>query len=284
MSNYRIPFAWGNTKFRDHLQYGIGNVVPKLFVNPDFTFANIMTLVWAIKTFTVTASVSSTGTFEDQAHTVYNYTIPNTSFSGTWTREWEDGFSVFHNVVDEQHLFGDPVHTIYGTPYSIQDQGFPSLNITSGLYGFLGGVINTSLYGPPRVNWSAGDNSLWVDVIGPSNPPLGLGPCDMGVQVASAPIPVTGGTTQVTLIASNIVPTPAGPTFGSFSFSMVGYTASGSLQGETHADGSSGFVILTQTNLGTFTVEATEYFPFQDSQGNPIYDTSTGVQLRDPFD
>ncbi len=41
--------------------------------------------------------------------------------------------------------------------------------------------------------------------------------------------------------------------------------------------------ISSSTFSGTFTIEPSEYWPYATKAGDPVYDTSTGAQLADPF-
>lgn len=289
MSAFRIPFAWGNTKFRDHVHHvlSLANLSPKRFMSPDFGLDNIMSLIWRVKTFAVTGSMGGTGVLQDSGGTHYPYTIPTTAFAATLTRQWEDNSSVFHDVADEQHLFGVFAANVYGSKFAVQDQGLVGLVVTAGPFVSIASPdFQQPVPSPgPGELWSATDDSLWIP------PPFynyvtmmgsGIGPILFGAQ-ASVIVVVSGGTTTVTLTASNETFTPAGPQFGSYGFSMEGYTAAGMLSGQAAGDASAGFTVISQSNTGSFTVEATEYLPFSDSQGNPIYDSSTGALLNDPF-
>lgn len=278
MSAYRIPFCWGNTKDRDHAHYFIYNnlISGGDNVNP-FTLDNVMSLLWRVKTFHVVASaLSVSGTVTRTSDmtvwsfgpTAYPFTLPNFFLKRKSGHTPSNDPTTFVLTTDEQHLF-DGFYTHGGTDYTINapthDRGFYT-DPYDGDFVYISTNEDPTSVPHGTIRWDATLKELWT---------VGVLPLNFTATPWVSLIN-DGSGRGVTVTAS-----VGGSDGGSSSFVMNGCSLTSELRGGGSPD--IGYTVDTLDFTGAIDCTASEYFPFNDSTGMPIYDTSTGALLNDPF-
>ncbi len=287
MSNFRIPFAWGNTKNRDHVQWVIDDNTPIVAPGHGGTFIldNMMNIVWRVKTFHVTGSFASAGSFTPVGGTPQPWSMSNT-LDVLWKRKYAgtSAGGVDFDVLDEQHLFGGFFdHRInrypISNPYDLHDLGF-GIHDNNPVSDHMDTPVFPDNPTVSGVYYSEPDTQLWflpVELFGfteyvylPFDYSFSqMFPDGMGGHFT--------GTMDIFFDRSQYPNSSP----GNLVFTMQGYTVTLALGSAYPFGTNSGFSVTSQS--ASVAITASEYFPFQDSQGNPVYDTVTGAQLHDPL-
>jgi hypothetical protein len=270
MSAYRVCYLRGNTRHRDHAHWIIDAATPIVEVSPVFDLTAMQVLIWRIKTFHITSPVSSSGTWTAP---VIGSTPEPWSLSHALDylqpRVYQPNATSFSvaDCVDERDLLGGR-YTHLPHLQLLHDKGFdyPSPGIT----------IESSF-----VNWSAIDERLWLP------PNFGAGfndqvPYNFSFSLTGHfPSAFYAPGFDVTMHVSFDQSQYPHLSPGNLTFAINGYTWSKPLGSDYTATSNFGFTVNAQS--AAVSVLASEYFPFKDSHGNPVYDSVSGAQLNDPF-
>jgi hypothetical protein len=304
---YRIPWIWGNSYGRDHVNYKIANnyayfTIPGVDerADPDFdTLEKIMTGLWRVKTFEIEWSYSASGTIDLFSHPIDEHTPWSFSFSGTGTvtrRYVQDPAPLiatsYATVDEERHLFGrfegggsfSPIQY----PPPLGSQGFAGVSLPStALAGDGGGfgIRNPWLPDTARLNWrTSGAGSPVLEVIARSVAFSGI-PAALEIPFQFQDVRDYHDPMDDAVIVTSGIRTQgqANPAveIGDATFDMIDVSISRKCYRYLSAVTNRGFTVDDAD--GDLSVTATEYFPFCDSNGDPIYDTASGALLRDPF-
>ena len=311
MSAFRIPYGVGNILGRDHSQWPtiVRSQIPDLTFTPDLTtydniwpvditLAQLMALSWRVKKWSlagtasaslsyanggsISASVSASipatdcvtlkfdpilgvvaATKElDLIGTLFSYGYRTSAYTslGNYTIGPVDGSGVFTPVVapwSSSYTDGSGTYT---------DSGNTSLGT-----GILG--LWPTLYDPVTKLFSPSFNDVGAfDINAHAAPVSGVAfvfglafrrsPITVASMIGPGALEAPGTFTVISHIAPDfVVPLQLG---WHLVFEGIGSTSSGS-------------------GSGAFTLEATEFWPYQNSLGQPVYDVTTGAQINDPF-
>lgn len=276
MTAFRVPFLVGNQHPRDHTSSGFSDAFPG--EDPHINLASIMAIAWRVREFTFSGSFSGSAT-----QNMHLSASPST----TWTTAYAFSATVSPTIL--------PVR------FNLPAFSGPAVNEIDMTFAYNGWARDGSNVQPVA-------NGTWsMDTAG--NPPL-RGPTHLSGSFARGVgliISAIGDyDTNPGVIAAPFIP-DLSCNNSDGSGSLVHWLISADLTGGsgfftidpviapsfhtpmrltvTGGTVSPGEVQDSFSGSGTcsFSAVASRFWPFANSNGDPIYDETTGAQLRDPF-
>jgi hypothetical protein len=255
MAAFRLPWIIGNTKFQDNIGPSIfpGGATPTGPVG--LTFEQVMAIKWRVKKWSYVIS-GSMAIDPSTPHTV-GFDLTSTAefykpdFVTKADQEIDLISQVFNNgpafsLADTFDIMGSSGVILSPTPVGVITGPTPMFTSFQ-LSADLGLSFDGALY-YPNLFFEARDGVAYSDT-------------GVGVTSNTGGLPVGFHTIPSPALVIDPVVVP------SFTIPMFALT----------------FTITPISSALSLRLTATEFWPYADSNGNPIYDTATGAQLTDPL-
>ena len=296
-----IPWIGGITPQRDNVHwqfraswyhpfpnFGFTDLIdeqstPSMDVDPDLTFAQIVAMIWIVQEWTLVFNLSASGVMTAVNDPSVGYSW---SCSNNWTtviqRQYEQALSR-PLLTDEQNLFGpispgqNSIHDLY-----VNDviESYPQpFNI----------VTPNGVFQPlslPLIYDKPNKKLRWRDVLpqpGFKGFPFGMNLSAISPNPNPATVTAFAGYVSPPNVFNSDILTNAATfdlqAFGSFqrdiTVELSGYDIIFNRPSSPHSP--------NWTPIVSINMKATKFFPFQNRLGQPVYDTSSGSQINDPF-